>query len=382
MNKNIPLSGQLSFDDAQIVLDEHAVWNDIQTAYKGMNHDYDMHLIPEVFARWAQFEEHLLSHGMQAAYAYYLHDFQQMINMSLVKSSDEFAVDLMSVLTEMSLVNMTMLVDFSKRNLDCLEIEKSALESVLRTKQYLIETDRKKELSSVGEILIKYCEEPRPDFVKLILDEVLNHLRNQPILYHFCITIPFNAFRKSVKGFYPEWVFDNQTLLSEKLSTYTAKDITDSHVFYIIKARADVLAKTLLPNIGRVNDYRKVAKLKNEFNMSLNEVAWIDFQQQNPKQALAYVMSSPEEFQGVDLAQPRYSEITVHKHVPEALALLRSHKVEVDHNHLSQLIDNYTGNLRVEDLLDSLKFKPIEKNDFRVLSAKLKRHTLDSDFSL
>jgi hypothetical protein len=382
MNKNLPPFGQMSFDEPQIILDEHAVWNDIQAAYKGMNHHYDVHLIPEVFARWAQFEDHLLKHGMQAAYAYYLYDFQQMINMTLVKASDEFAVDLMSVLAELNLVNMTMVVDFSKRNLDCLEVEKSALESVLRTKQYLIETDRQKELGSVGELLIKYCEEPRPEFMKLILDEVLAHLRHQPTLYHFCITIPFNTFRKSVKGFYPEWVVDNQNQLSRKLSGYSSKAITDSHIFYFSKAKAEELANTLLPNIGRVNDYRKVAKLRNDFNMTINEDAWKDFLQQNPKQALAYVMSSPEEFKGVDLAQPRYSEITMHKHVHEALALLRSHKVEIDHNHVSQLIDNYTGNLRVEDLLDSLKFKPIGENDFRVLSTKLKRHTLESDFSL
>lgn len=382
MNITPPAFEQLSLDKQQFHIDIHAAWQAIQDSYAKLKQRYDEGLMSSVFAQWSQLEEHLISNGMQAVYGHFLQDFQHEINLTLLKSHDEFSIDLMRIITELNLVNPTMLLDFSRRGFDCIEVEQAALATVLGNKQYLIKTHRKDEIHSLTMLMELYAQEPRPEFVKMILDEVSTHLTNQSVLHNFCLSIPLEHYKKDLKGVYAQWLNNNQELLIKKLSDFKSPQLSDTHVFYALKVGARDLASALYPNIGKLNDYRTAVKLKNAFGQPLADFAWNQFRSESPRQAMAYIMSCPDEFSGTDLAQPRFDCITLTEHLPEAMQLLRRHKAVIDHDHVSGLIDNSSAELNAQKLIQKLKPFELVDNDFRITSRRLKRVNLENEFSL
>ena len=382
MNRKSPAFQQLSLDNQQFHIDINAAWELIQDSYARLNKRFSEDLLACTFAQWSQLQDHLLTNGKHVVYAHFLRDFQHEIHMTLLKSHEEFSVELMRTVTELNLVNATMLLDFSRRGFDCLEVEEAALSNVLNSKQYLIKTLSRNEIHSLSMLVERYAQEPRPEFVKMILDEVLNDMTGEAELLQFCLLLPIEFYKNDRKGFYSEWLNENQEKLVEKLQHFKSSQLSDTHVLYALRAGASVLAKALYPNIGKLNDYRSAVSLKNKFGEPLADFAWHQFRSGSPKQAMAYIIACPEEFMGTDMADKRYENITLTEHLPDAIKLLSRQKFPVNHDHLSNLIDNYSAPVNVNNIIDKLKSLELVENDFRKTSVRLKRLNLESELSL
>ena len=373
---------QLTLPDQRLDIDIYAAWHSISGALDKCREYCDDDSLGFLFTQWQQLSDHLLSAGQHGIYAHYLNEFQAQAGMLVDKSPEGFAVDLMRLMTKFDLVDSSILLSFSDRKIDCLDVEREALESLLKSKHYLLDFKRRNDLYSFYHLLAGYALESRSDFVTMILDDVLKSTNNQDIIHKVCIDVPHQFYRKQSKGFFPDWLRENDTRLSEKLSNYSSTYLTDSHVLYALRSGAKTLAETLYPTIGMVNDYRIALKLTDHFKKTLSSETLQAFCKNSPVRALAYIICLPEVFKGVDLSSEEFAPINMNKHLPEAVKLIRKGRSEIEHSHLANLVDDFQGNLSPKDLIRDLKSVEYLNADFRSLSKKLRRFNLESEMAL
>jgi len=212
---------QLTLPDQRLDIDIYAAWHSISGALDKCREYYDDDSLGFLFAQWQQLSDHLLRAGQHGIYAQYLNEFQAQAGNLVDKSPEGFAVDLMRLMTKFDLVDSSILLSFSDRKIDCLDVEREALESLLKSKHYLLDFKRRNDLYSFYHLLAGYALESRSDFVTMILDDVLKGTNNQDIIHNVCVDIPHQVYRKQSKGFYPDWLKMNDTRLSEKLCNYS-----------------------------------------------------------------------------------------------------------------------------------------------------------------